>query len=95
MSMVLVDRELLERCVDRWACCSIVETPGAEQAWLELRAVLKTAQQHIIMPTDNDLESVLAEAEPFRDLSDVAYGWNEATECVARLNASNGLVNER
>lgn len=44
MSKVLVDRELLERCVDRWACCAIVETPGAEQAWLELRAVVKTAQ---------------------------------------------------
>lgn len=44
MSKVLVDRELLERCVDRWACCAIVETPGAEQAWLELRAVVKAAQ---------------------------------------------------
>ena len=44
MSKVLVDRELLERCVDRWACCAIVETPGAEQAWLELRAAVKAAQ---------------------------------------------------
>lgn len=44
MSKVLVDREMLERCVDRWACCAIVETPGAEQAWLELRAVVKAAQ---------------------------------------------------
>ena len=44
MSKVLVDRELLERCVDRWACCAIAETPGAEQAWLELRAVVKAAQ---------------------------------------------------
>lgn len=43
MSKVLVDRELLQRCVDRWACCAIVETPGAEQAWLELRAVVKAA----------------------------------------------------
>lgn len=44
MSKVLVDRELLERCVDRWACCAIVGTPGAEQAWLELRAVVKAVQ---------------------------------------------------
>lgn len=44
MSKVLVDRELLERCVERWACCAIVQTPGAEQAWLELRAVVKAAQ---------------------------------------------------
>ena len=44
MSKVLVDLELLERCVDRWACCAIVEIPGAEQAWLELRAVVKAAQ---------------------------------------------------
>lgn len=44
MSKVLVDRELLERCVERWACCAIVETPGAEAAWLELRNFMKSAQ---------------------------------------------------
>lgn len=45
MKQVLIDLELLERCVDRWACCAIVETPGAEAAWLELRNVVKTAPQ--------------------------------------------------
>ncbi len=59
MSKVLVDRELLERCVDRWACCAIVETPGAEQAWLELRAVVKAAQ-----PAEAEGVEVVAWAHP-------------------------------
>ncbi|WP_312141284.1 hypothetical protein [Stutzerimonas nitrititolerans] len=47
----------------------------------------QTEQQPIRMPTD-ELESVLAEVEGVRDLSDVAHGWYEATECIARLNAA-------
>ena len=63
MSKVLVDRELLERCVDRWACCAIVETPGAEQAWLELRAAAKGAQLRA------EVEMMREDAERWRYVS--------------------------
>ncbi|MBZ5757018.1 hypothetical protein K9B43_15690 [Pseudomonas sp. S5(2021)] len=65
MRKVLVDRELLERCVDRWACCAIVETPGAEQAWLELRAVVKAAQPAEV--EGMDLQRLSAEFEAWWD----------------------------
>lgn len=38
---VAVPRELLERCVNRWACCAMAEAPGAETAWNELRKFLE------------------------------------------------------
>jgi len=44
-------------------------------------------EQPLRMPTD-ELQAFLAEAEGVRDLSDVAHGWQEATECIARLNAN-------
>jgi len=83
MSKVLVDRELLERCVDRWACCAIVETPGAEQAWLELRAVVKAAQP--------------AEAEVVRDyLAKFAEGEVEAKTAIEELqDALSAVTAER
>ncbi|WP_203225669.1 Lar family restriction alleviation protein, partial [Pseudomonas aeruginosa] len=37
---VVVPREVLERSIDRWACCAMSQTPGAEEAWKELRALL-------------------------------------------------------
>lgn len=37
---VVVPREVLERSIDRWACCAMSQTPGAEKAWEELRALL-------------------------------------------------------
>ncbi|MFU7547932.1 hypothetical protein [Pseudomonas paraeruginosa] len=37
---VVVPREVLERSIDRWACCAMSQTPGAEEAWEELRALL-------------------------------------------------------
>lgn len=37
---VVVPREALERSIDRWACCAMSQTPGAEEAWEELRALL-------------------------------------------------------
>lgn len=37
---VVVPREVLERSIDRWACCAMSQTPGAEDAWEELRALL-------------------------------------------------------
>lgn len=37
---VSVPVELLGRCVNRWACCSMAQTPGAEDAWSELHALL-------------------------------------------------------
>lgn len=37
---VVVPREVLERPIDRWACCAMSQTPGAEEAWEELRALL-------------------------------------------------------
>lgn len=88
MSKVLVDRELLERCVDRWACCAIVETPGAEQAWLELRAVVKAAQPA-------EAEGALPdrmEVAPYQtvDRGSVNYrcGWNAyRKEAIAALSA--------
>lgn len=93
MSKVLVDREMLERCVDRWACCAIVETPGAEQAWLELRAVVKAAQP--------------AEAEGVEVRCDICGGtgaadsggiqpWSEAIyvdcECIAKQEQFAGKL---
>ncbi|MGU2053232.1 hypothetical protein ACSETX_25650 [Pseudomonas aeruginosa] len=36
----VVPREVLERSIDRWACCAMSQTPGAEEAWEELRALL-------------------------------------------------------
>ena len=47
----------------------------------------QTEQQPIRMPS-NELEAVLEDVRGVRDLSDVAHGWYEATECVARLNAA-------
>jgi len=43
-SGLVLPRELVERCVDRWACCSMAQTPGAEKAWSDLRAALSTPQ---------------------------------------------------
>ncbi|EPH2637445.1 TPA: hypothetical protein RJS82_003275 [Pseudomonas aeruginosa] len=37
---VVVPREVLERSIDRWSCCAMSQTPGAEEAWEELRALL-------------------------------------------------------
>lgn len=37
---VVVPREVLERSIDRWACCAMSQTPGAEEAWEGLRALL-------------------------------------------------------
>ncbi|EOX9655683.1 TPA: hypothetical protein L4S08_003675 [Pseudomonas aeruginosa] len=37
---VVVPRDVLERSIDRWACCAMSQTPGAEEAWEELRALL-------------------------------------------------------
>ncbi|HCU0441940.1 TPA: hypothetical protein OUI97_001278 [Pseudomonas aeruginosa] len=37
---VVVPREVLKRSIDRWACCAMSQTPGAEEAWEELRALL-------------------------------------------------------
>lgn len=37
---VVVPREVLECSIDRWACCAMSQTPGAEEAWEELRALL-------------------------------------------------------
>ncbi|HEP9338014.1 TPA: Lar family restriction alleviation protein [Pseudomonas aeruginosa] len=37
---VVLPRDVLERSIDRWACCAMSQTPGAEEAWEELRALL-------------------------------------------------------
>lgn len=58
----------------------------AGAAWQRTRPA-QAEQQPIRMPS-NELEAVLDEARGVRDLSDVAHGWYEATECVARLNAA-------
>ncbi|HIF4017841.1 TPA: Lar family restriction alleviation protein, partial [Pseudomonas aeruginosa] len=43
---VVVPREVLERSIDRWACCAMSQTPGAEEAWEELRALLGEEKEH-------------------------------------------------
>ncbi|HEJ2887119.1 TPA: hypothetical protein SL252_003585 [Pseudomonas aeruginosa] len=42
----VVPREVLERSIDRWACCAMSQTPGAEEAWKELRALLNQDKEN-------------------------------------------------
>ncbi len=103
MSKVLVDRELLERCVDRWACCAIVETPGAEQAWLELRAVVKAAypaeadgfqiarhSKRLVEQLREQLSAVTADRDRLRDAAGKAIAWLDAEQ-----NESGVGINRR
>ncbi|WP_045158706.1 hypothetical protein [Stutzerimonas stutzeri] len=102
MSKVLVDRELLERCVDRWACCAIVETPGAEQAWLELRAVAKAAQPAEAegadlqrLAAEFDAAPDDAEWEPPHPIFQMARDLDRVTAALSAVTAERDRLREQ
>lgn len=91
MSKVPVDRELLERCVDRWACCAIVETPGAEQAWLELRAAVRGAQ-----PAEAEVAVTKIECTTCRETGSLEFeGGAVVKDCAPCKGTGRDLKAER
>lgn len=93
MSKVLVDRELLERCVDRWACCSIVETPGAEQSWLELRAVVKAVQPEDVEGVEIRRYTPISQGDHIPAMNSCDQGgWVRHSDHLAALSAVTAKI---
>lgn len=88
-----VPRELLERCLDRWACCSMAQVPGAEQAWNELRAMLAAAPAQPAAHDQGEVQRLREALELLRvelDIDDNLRTVRLVSQIDATLAASTG-----